>query len=62
MTIETMLAQRLERALARYRSALAMAQKCQHADDIVTLAARAKCAYTVVQELEDFRFEVLGER
>lgn len=57
-----MIAQRLELARARYQRALAMTQACQHADDIVTLAARAKCAYAVVQELEDFRFEVLGER
>lgn len=62
MTIETMLAQRLELARARYQVALSAAQRCTQADDIATLACCAKAAYAVVQELEDFRFEALGER
>lgn len=62
MTLETMLAQRLDLARARYQAAMTAAQRCTQADDIASLACRAKAAYAVVQELEDFRFETLGER
>lgn len=57
-----MLAQRLELARARLSVAMGKARECNHPDDIATLAARAKAAHAVVQELEDFRFEALGER
>lgn len=61
MHAETMLAQRLELARARYGVAMGRVRECSQADDIAALAGRAKAAYAVVQELEDILFEYRGD-